>query len=93
MTMIAPSEALSARARSECVRSWRQTSTSSAPCSSSASASVSPAWASSGSVNVHHGTKSVGLVEPGKNMLRTAPAASKPAEWVNRKRPARSPTA
>ena len=35
-----------------------------------------PAWASSGSVNVHHGTAWGASPEPGKNIVRTAAAAS-----------------
>ena len=53
-TTIRPSSVPSVRARSECARSMRQTSTSS-PWRSVASAIVRPAWASSGSVNVAHG--------------------------------------
>ena len=45
----------------------------------------------SGSVNVHHGTRSGTFPMPGKNASRTARTASWPAEWVNRWRPARSP--
>jgi len=48
----------------------------------SASATVIPACASSGSVNVHHGTAYGPLVDPGKNMLRTARTPSYPAECV-----------
>ena len=58
-----------------------------------ASALVSPAWASSGSVKVHHGTRLLTVPLPGKNMSRTARTASCPALWVNRWRPATSPAA
>ena len=60
---------------------------------SRASASVRPVCASSGSVNVHHGTAATTLPFPGKNMSRTARTPSYAAEWVKRYRPATSPHA
>src|SRR5262245_52089470 len=92
MITIRPSVATSARARSLWSRSICHTWMWS-PCFSRASASVRPLWASSGSVNVHHGTAATTLPFPGKNMSRTARTPSYAAEWVKRYRPATSPQA